>query len=220
MVRKYRRKFSRRPFRSRRRSARAAVRIIRRRRSSYRRYQVHHFKRGVQKLSIAGNAINAPYVNALSFALSDLPNNNEFTNLFDQYKLNFVVVKFRLVNDPGAQPAAYNYSNMPELFWSVDRDDSSPPSSINELRERGTCKHAPINFNRWTKIALKPTPVMPVYNGGLPGSAYATTRGCRLDASYSGVPHYGLKFAIDNLQNTNYVVSVEAKYYVTCFNTR
>lgn len=218
----YRRRTRRRivrPYRARRRYSRRLGFRRRSRLSSYRRYQVHHFKRSVQFDGIQGNAAYGPFAGAKTFTFNALPNATEFTHLYDQYKINFISYKFKLMNAPEAQLPAWNASNYPTLTYVIDRDDASTPGSLTELLQYGSSKQIVLRPNRWAAIKFKPSVNIPVYRTNLT-SAYTPARPRFIDCNTTDVPHYGVKFVIDNLQNTSYVVQVEATYWFTCRETR
>lgn len=214
-----RKRYARRPYMRRRRPYRRFARTVRSRVRAARRRQVHQFKRSCQKLQIQGNAIYAPYTNAFTFSLSDLPVVSDFASLYDQYKLNFVILKIRLYNTPDAQSGFINSSNYPTLYYVKDYDDDSIPTSLNQLREHGDCQTRVLRPNAYTYIKLKPRLLSPIYVSAL-STTYAPIRARPIDFAQTTTPHYGMKFAIDNFTNINMLVDMQADYYFTCYGTR
>lgn len=222
-MRRYRRRGAARPYRSRRaRTGRVARRVRTARIRRYRRYQVHHFTRHVEKIALAGsnNVLYAPYLSYISFQLSDLPAYGEFQSLYDQYKINCIVLSWKLMNAPEAQQMAYNSSNYPEVLYAYDYDSVVPATSLNQIRERGNCKQKILRPNSYMKMVIRPKITAPIYNGNAPNFAYAVHKPSWIDCSNPSVPHFGIQFGIDNFQNPNYVLTVEAKYYISCRNTQ
>lgn len=212
------RRYTRRPYMRRRRPYRRATRVIRSRRVASRRRQVHQYKRTVQKLQLQGNAAYAPLLSSFQFVFNDIPNASDFTGLYDQYKLNFVILKFRLYNSPEAQGVGTNSSNYPTIYYARDYDDINTPTSLAELRERGDCQQRILHANRYTYVKVRPKILMPIYQPV--ANSYTPIRTRPIDMASIATPHYGLKWAIDNMTNTNYLLTVEADYYFTCYGTR
>lgn len=178
--------------------------------------QVHAFKRSANILAVTGAAGYAPYCNSFAFQLANLPNNTDFTNLFDSYMLSHVQLKFYLSVDPSAQTAATAYQ--PRMFYCRDHNDATAPATINELRERGDCQTRVLTVSRPVTINIKPSVLgEALRTGGL--ITYIPKYKQWLPTANNDVPHYGLKFAIDDLTNTNYKVNVEATYWLRCKTT-
>ena len=80
---------------------------------------VHSFKRMIRDGSTwNGNAAYTPLAQAFSSAniqLANVVNSTDFANLYDQYRINYVVLKFWLRIDPSAQAAAS--ASYPKLYW-------------------------------------------------------------------------------------------------------
>lgn len=207
-----------RAMRTRPRSKRMRTRApIRRRRLLKRstRQPVHHYKRYLsQRTPISGNVGYAPYLNSLVVAgISEVVNPTDFSALYDQYRINYVVAKFWLKIDPSAQTAAT--ASFPKMYWVRDLDDSVIPGSLNEVRERPDCRIAVMNPNRPVVIKFKPNVLDLVYQSAL-ASTYRPRFKSWCDMSNTNTPHYGVKFAIDDLTNTNYKVDFEIKLYFSC----
>lgn len=181
--------------------------------------QVHHFRRMFANTgTIVGNAVYNPYLDIFGpVTLSQVQGASDFTNLFDQYRLNFCVVKFYLKISPDAQTAAN--ASFPKLYWHRDYDDSNVPLSIAEMRENGRTKVAVMHPNRPVTIKFKPNCLGVLYQSAI-ANQYTPKFKQWLDMSNAQTPHYGFKYAIDDLTNTNYRVTQEIYLYFSCKNTR
>jgi len=160
---------------------------------------------------------------AWSFSLDQVPNPSEFTNLFDSYKIDKVVVKFQAV---GVQQISSEYSNgagavsyQPRTYTAVDYDDDTVPTALTELTQYSNCKQrlAGRNFS----ITIRPKVAVQVYRSAVL-TAYANPdKTVKLDCAYSDVPHFGLKFAMTQTSTNNqfnYDVSME--YYCSFYGIR
>lgn len=182
------------------------------------RTMVHSFKRMVASPgTIVGSPAFLPYLNTFSYTLAGITNPSDFSNLYDQYRINYIVAKFWLKIDPSAQTAAG--ASYPKAYWYRDLDDTSLPTSLNEIRENATAKCVVMNPNRPVTIAFKPNTLNTLYGTAL-ASTYQPVWGVWHDMSQTSTIYYGFKFAIDDLQNTNYQVSTEVTYYLQCRQPR
>jgi len=112
---------------------------------------VYHFKRTFQALSQT-TASTAVISDLYSFQITDLPNFSEFSNLFDSYRVNKVVLTFLPNHNTSQMGTAAQ--NIPNFHTVIDTSPSgSFPTTINQLYEyqthrmtRGTQKHTRV----WT----------------------------------------------------------------------
>lgn len=178
--------------------------------------RMHAFKRNTSLMTLTGTAGYAPYCNSFAFQLANLPNATDFTNLFDQYMLSHVQVKFYLSVDPSAQSAATAYQ--PRMFFVRDHNDSTAPATLNELRERGDCQTRVLSVARPLVINVKPSVLAETLKTG-GTTTYSPRYKTWLPTANTDVPHYGLKWAIDDFTNTNYKLNVEATYWLRCKTT-
>lgn len=153
----------------------------------------YRFKRYGYKADIAGTGVTQ-YA-AYTFFLSEVIAYNEFTNLFDQYMIENVKVRFRLLLDPAAQTATN--AIFPILYYRKDYDDDAVPASVDELRQCQDTGMVFVHPNKLTTISLKPKSLRAMYNPSV--NAYSSIPRAWIDCSYANAPHYGLKFAVQRL---------------------
>lgn len=178
--------------------------------------QVHRFIRGYEALNLTGSVAYTPYQNSFSTTLAQVANSSELTALYDQYMITYVKYMFYLEVDPSAQAAAS--AIYPKLYTVRDQDDSVVLSQT-EMRERANLQIRVLNPNRPVVIGYKPNLLTQQwYNGVTNGFTPAWSQW--LDVSNANVPHYGLKFNVDNFTNTNYRLRVETRVWIACKNTR
>lgn len=201
--------------RPRKRAARAAM--VRRPRSIA--SVVYPFKRMFGSFPWQqGNVSYAPFVQPVTFALNQLPNVTEFSNLFDQYRINFLVYKFYLRIDPSAQTAAT--ASFPKMYWYRDYDDSAAPSNLNEIRESGRSRVAVLRPDRPVTVKFKPNTLINVWNTGLTSATQSPVWDAWVDVANVNTTHYGFKMAIDDFTNTNYRLDLEVFCYFQCKSVR
>lgn len=183
--------------------------------------QVHYFSRKVNLGSIVSVGLNTPTLTSLSFKLSNVPGVGDFTSLFDQYKLTFVKLMFKLNQDPSAQTAVNSF--YPTMYHSVDHDDVSAPTSIDDMRQHGRTRMSVLKPNRYTVIKIKPSVLYEVARDASLGTTTLAPKWRQwIDMAHTDTVHYGLKYALDNTfnLNPNYSLEVQAQYWFACRDTR
>lgn len=183
----YKRRFiKRRGFRRYRRTGRRSGRVL-------------HIKRAANVTVVTTTAGSVEYNGAAQFALSDTFNVSEFTSLFDQYRLNCVLLKFIPDYQLENTQTGGNIQNVPHLHWVIDSTDATvePVASLVQYQ-----RYHVTRFNRIVTIKLYPRFSMEIYKSPTNTSYGMGSRKVWLDCTSSGagVPHYGIKFAVDNMQ--------------------
>ena len=145
---------------------------------------------------------------AYSFNLNQFPGSNEFTALYDEYRIEYL--RFEL------QPETGGSSGSP--CWSViDYDDDTTPTSTGDIVQYATLmKSAPgQSFQR----QFKPKVETSVYQSTT-ATGYAPRANVWIDLGNPTVPHYGIKLAFPYVAgvNTQHKVTVTAR--IQCRNTR
>lgn len=159
-----------------------------------------------------------------AFSLDGLPNYTEFTPLFDVYRIMTVIAKFRLVQPPEAQNTPATSQFYPDIYATVDHDDSVAPTDVETLLQYGKCKRGILRPNQWFKYKFHPTPAIQLYRTATT-TAYAPAKNTMwLDLAATNTPYYALKGCISNeaagLTTAGLAVEVHMIYYVQFKNSR
>lgn len=178
-----------------------------------------HVRRGGSAIAVSTNPASTVYLNSAYFSLNSIINPTDFTNLFDEYRINCVVLKFiprsnYVQNLATTATAANNY--LPTLHWVVDLNDSNVPSNVDSLLEYNGyhCR----NFTRTVTIKIRPKFSLAAYSGAF--TSYKPTKGW-IDTGSPNVQHYGLKFAIDSVLPNQYIdFVIRPIYYVSFRRTK
>lgn len=181
---------------------------------------VHFFRRSFAQIApgaFSGNAAYNPYLNVYSFNLAQLPGVTDFSNLFDRYMITHVQLRFYLKIDPSAQTAAT--ATYPKLYTVKEYDDSSTPTTLDQLREHNKCQVRVLFPNRPVIVNIKPAVLSEVYRG-VATTSYTPKWKQWIDMENRDVPHYGLKWGIDDFTNTNYKLDIEGKMWFACKDQR
>lgn len=177
----------------------------------------HYFKRFAYKATITGD-VSRTAKGAMSFKLDDIPGLSDFTSLFDYYRISGVKLRFTTYLDPNSQAAGNAY--FPKLYTAIDMDDDAAPLSSDDLRQRTNCKIRWLAPNRSYGIFLRPKYLKNVYISGV-STGYEIGKQTWLDLSNTNIPHYGLKYVVENLNpDLSQAVQVEATYYIQMKGTR
>lgn len=137
-----------------------------------------------------------------NFQLRDVIAPQDFTNLFDRYKLVGVKLKFLYqmaqgydqVNPTGAFPP--HAQPLPIVDYTFDGDDSNLPASQTEVQQHGFAKTQILMAGKTFKSYWTPRIDKGVYNAGGVTPAYTSERSCWIDCNSNAVEHYGGKFWI------------------------
>lgn len=224
------RKFAkrRRPFKVRRRTRRV-MRPGRPVRSSL---NCHRFKRecNLGPLTIYGGG-NGYSGFGIKFQFDNLPNYQEFTNLYDQYRIDRISLRFVARTNTVTVMEGLNHSvGSIQGIFCTDHDDAAGPASSeagwNEMRERVKSRTHIFGMNQVFKHKLVPAIASEVYKTALT-TAYAPKFHQRLDVAFPDIPHFGVKGLLRLPLTTGVVpigldipIDVYASYYFTMFDVR
>jgi len=157
-----------------------------------------------------------------AFSLQDLDQVTSFTAVFDQYRIDRVVMQVKSRNStPNFNISSTANATPPQTFWVVDRDDSAPFTTLAQARQYDNVQEATCADN--VEIDLQPSVTPAVYASGA-FSGYAIVRtGMWLDCNNVSIPHYGVKWAISEISvaaTDTYYWDVFFYYYVSFRNVR
>lgn len=132
-----------------------------------------------------------------NFEFSHITQWQSYTAIFEQYRLNKIIVEFRYKSI--AQPAYDNSLQQmnevnPVLYFKVDHDDADN-DSLATLKQSMKCKEHQFTNNRPNfSIQIKPAVLLEDTNvKGAIGTNYRPKWGVYLDTNEVNVEHHGLK---------------------------
>lgn len=167
---------------------------------------------------------------ALDFRLSDIPNQGEFSVLFDNYIITGVMFQIKLITNPDANYIPSQSTNgacnfYPTIWYVPDHDDNATVT-LAQIKEFEKVRHKVLYPNRETNVMLRPTTLAGIYNGVTTGYA-VNKRRAWLDMANPSIPHYGLKCVIDfegitmpATTDQRYNFKINAKYFFKCKGVR
>jgi len=160
-----------------------------------------------------------------SFTLSDTPTYADFTNLFDLWKLNCVVARFRFDRSPPDIAAGAATTNtVPILRWYTDDTDAIPPATVNAMAEVQNYKQRPLIPGRKIAIKIYPKYAKSMYQTAVT-TGYGPGKGWVNSTDYN-VPHFGLKWCLDGSAGGGIgtirlgTVTLERTYYFSFRSTK
>lgn len=141
-------------------------------------------------------AASQVYSEGLTFSLSQFADYTKFTQMFEQYKINAIMVTFfppatNYSADQGGAGAGQQWGNyIPTLYAFGDPDDSTAPTTVLQMLARPSMK-----CKQWNK---------PFTYKVHPHILYETNNTTKLnrgpawiDTDTATIPHYALKYLID-----------------------
>lgn len=210
-----RRRYSRRPMRRFRRTFKRARRVYRKRRGNTRIFNIARCG-AIYRQGISDGYFFAGW----AFSIAPIPSVSEYTNLWDQYKINCVVVKFRWSNQ--ARELGDIQHPVPVFHYAIDYNDDATPTTPNELTQYQNYRSFQLANAKEYKIKLYPKSQSMTYKSAVT-TGYSPKKQW-INTSDPTVPHYGLKFAIDGSQaggigeNALGVLEFQTKYYLSFKN--
>lgn len=144
-----------------------------------------------------------------TFTLSALPSYTDFTNLYDQYRVDKVRVDFypRATVNLLASPDVYNL-----MHTAVDHTDATVPTASTDILQYDN--HVSRQCYKHFSITLKPAPASTYWSGSV-ASGYGPRAGAWIDSKSPGVTHYGIKGAWENNNSTAVSIDIKVTMWVS-----
>lgn len=199
-------------YRKGRRAAQRRARgiMVPRRVGGFGKPNVYHFKRKVflQDYLIISTS---QALGSIQFALVDLPNSTDFTNLYDQYRFNKVVFKLiPKISESSINPGAITNANLQQIHSVIDHDDNTAPTGINQLVQYQTHK-----MTRGHQVHTRV--LIPKCQATVSGASAAPKAKQWLDCDQNSLAHRGLKFIVPApaTPGTTLYYDLELTYYMS-----
>lgn len=212
----------------------ARPRVLRRRPRVMRRKKtqnkVHSFVRWCEKDTLYGEKgpssvteTGADQHLAYQFKLDNVVNPSDFTNLYDMYRINKIVLyleRFRTTTGDGSA-APFNG----RISVVHDYNDANPLTGEDQYLEYGNCKRYSVVGSGPIKITLYPKINNVIENALGAANAYTSMNSNRvwLNMANDEVSHFGLKIMVPGgmIATEGYTIfRVRAKYWLSCKNSK
>jgi len=149
---------------------------------------------------------------AFPFALNQVPNSSDFTNLFDRYRVTKIDLTFSWVRST-ATSASPNELR-PIIYMFMDEDDASIPLTKNEVFERQAMQRHQFNDAR-SSVSVTIYPRWIQSRSGV--STNLAPRNSWIDMATPAVQQYGIKGWVENMSTTNpNSISVSGRMHFEC----
>lgn len=167
---------------------------------------------------IQGNDTVPSGTGSAVFTLANTTAYSELVNLFDNYRITRVMYRWVVTRNPDWNTTTGNRGWSVRINWGHDFNDSTPISQ-SQIYQRAGMREVYLNnaklTSRW--YSLKPASLVQMYESST-ATAYQPKWRQWMDTNDSAAPHYGIKFAYDNLfAGPN--LRMEAKIYIECKGT-
>lgn len=190
---------------------------------------IHNFKRTkYASFNISDWASIYNFTNQLNtpFQLDQTPNSSEITDLFDQYRIMGVSVKFVYMAD-SSTPIPISLAGtadiaLPHIGWVKDYDDNDALAVRDDYMQYENFKTR--RLDKPFSIMLYPRLSRNVY-GGLTAAYALDNRKAWVDCNTADAQYYGFKFYIDPIiygAGLHVIGKVDCyfTYYIQCKNSR
>jgi len=147
----------------------------------------------VQSTGGSGTSYDVPF--SLQFALSQIINHTDLTNLCDKYKIAGAYIRF-YYNHTGS--SGNSTAPFPHLQYITDHDDSNVPTR-DQLREKMGVKFKTFrNSSSYIGMKCRPVPNRQIFSSALVNGYEVPKNAPFLDCATDAIPHYGIKGIISN----------------------
>lgn len=184
------------------------------------RQPVQYFKRTLYYSGWTANSTTADTFLNYYGVLSVVPNYTEFTNLFDQYRINGI--KIQLIprgnsSDIGTSSASPPTGQSVGVFSIIDYDDINVLTSFTQAVQYQNLKMT--RSHQIHSRYFKPRIANSVYNGAAGVVNAGSVRGW-IDCDNPSVPHMGVKMVLQQSPNLAQTFDLKIDYYLAFKNVR
>lgn len=167
---------------------------------------------------------------SIGFSLADIPNYSEFTQLYDQYKINKIVLKIYPFNNiPSTANTTATSGGVGLIIHSIlDPDNllvaSADEAGVNTLRQYQNYKTVNMSNKKYFKKVITPRMLEGVVNSAGTIVGNRVNKSYYIDCAYPSVPHYGVHLLYEFINPTtatvSYFLRIEATYYMSFKDVR
>lgn len=196
------------------------------------RIRTYSFFRGVENLLALetptsgwiASVVNNSVVKTFTFALSELPNNSEFANLYRQYKLNYAVIKmFPSYSSIVSTTGAVVSNNLIITMWP-NTDGKALDASFTDadLLEKQAKRQFMMPQNKPLTLKMPLFQLRNTYGGSLLNPVdYAVKKPSYISTTETETPHYGINVHIRKVDGSAFASNsprflIKEKIYFTC----
>lgn len=154
------------------------------------------------------NTYDIPF--AMKFALSQILNSTDITNLCDRYCLKKTTVRIYFNSNQNSIQSSFS---LPQITYHTDDDDASIPTPAS-VREKMGARIKYFGAKNMVKIDIYPRTAPELFNSGITTAYGVGKSGQWINSTYPNVEHYGLKGVLQNVNLTTSSFQVGFKFDV------
>lgn len=182
------------------------------------RQPVHYFKRTDYNSGFVVANSTGDVFASYAIQLAQIPDVGDFTSLYDQYQIK--MVKWTLIPRGTSSDVGTGTTTAQSMgvFSAIDYDDNTVPTSIDELAQYQNMKMT--RSVQMHKRVFRPRIRLAGISAA--GTVVNTnpTRGVWCDCNNTTIPHYGLKYALQQLPNGTQTYDLKVDFYIAFKNVR
>lgn len=154
------------------------------------------------------------------FGLQNCLNANTYATMWDQYRINKVVITWTPIRTQMVQANVEDVTpssttNIPSWVVAKDFDDLTPTSYTDTRTRFGSVVRL---ATQGGKMIIRPACLSEIYQSTLT-TAYSPNYGKWIDTANNSVPHYGVRFAMEAAEPSGqYALECKTKIYVSFKN--
>lgn len=171
----------------------------------------HYFKRTASLTPLVATST----FDEITFALNALPNDSEFSALFDMYMITKIVLQF-MPEQNVSDVANVGGARIPTLRCVTDRDGGG----ATNFQALGEMSHTDLYLNKPRTYTISGPAIQTELYRSVSTTAYSAKSYVWIDMGYVDVPHYSWKYAIYNTPPPNWTCPIFATYYFKCKGVR
>lgn len=204
-------------------------------------YNMYNYKQAVDGASVSvgfsGTRIitqsNAFQASGIVCTLADCAQAATFTSLYDQYRINKIVIKIQpMCNINGLIQSTYapagsaitGANSVPGLFYTIIDTDGNAATSLSTMEQYSSFKSYPVISNRPIKIVAVPGVDISVQHAGGANVAAVCKKKQWLDCGDATINHFVGGWGVDSYGaggvSTAQTWSVQCYYYLSFRNVR
>lgn len=146
-----------------------------------------------------------------TFSLNMLPNSSEFTNLYDQYRIDYVWVTLRRLGVSNIIPSDVStQAEAGHVLLVIDTDDATALTTSNDYLQYMNCRI--LDTHKDYAFKVYPRPAIQMYNNGITTGYGNPGRQIWCDSGYPAIHHFGLKVHFPSFTTNNAVNGWEVFY--------
>lgn len=180
---------------------------------------IQYFKRSNYLSGWTVSSTTADIFGTYFGSLNQISGVSDFTGLYDQFKI--LGLKWSLIprgNSSDISPSGTSAQQSVGVFSVIDYNDSTALTSLNQAVQYANLKMTRSHqvHSRYFKPRITPT-----IENGVGGTASAlTTRGWLDVSTGANVPHYGIKYVLQQAPNVAQTFDLKVDYYLAFKNVK